>query len=349
MITREVIEKIIKAGTLAPSGSNSQPWKFVVKGDEVVVYALYEKDHPILNYRYRGTLLAHGALLENIEIAALALGYKASSALFPLGDNNPIVKITFVKSESQEQGLYQAIFKRAINRNPYKKDSLDTSVRDALITEIKDGDVRLVEERDAITALGKAASMSELLMFENKKLHALLMEEIVWTEKEEIKKKSGLFLKTMELNGVQQMALKWLKSWTITRFANILGFSKMVAMGNAKVYAATPMMAIILASDEDKDFIEAGRVMERLWLKATAMGLEFHVLTGIGFFWQRVFLGHEKGFSEKHKKIIGDSYDILKKISNSTDGKIPAVVCRIGYGKSPSAKSSKKEPEIIFE
>lgn len=70
MISREVIQKILEAGAQAPSGSNSQPWRFEVAGGTISIIMLPEKDHPILNFRNRGTLLAHRALIENIVIAA---------------------------------------------------------------------------------------------------------------------------------------------------------------------------------------------------------------------------------------------------------------------------------------
>lgn len=351
MIAREIIEKIIKAGSLAPSGSNSQPWRFSVKDGAVTVYALYEKDHPILNYRNRGTLLAHGALLENMDIAASALGFKADIKIFPKGGDNPTAEIMFTESKSLSQGRYEAISVRGTNRKPYKKTLLDPEARGKFLQlgTMNGIRVKLIEERKSITKLARAASISERLMFENKKLHELLMDEIVWKEEDEHIKKSGLFLKTMELNGLQRVMLKSLKSWAVVEFANKLGFSKMLAKGNAKIYEAVSAIGIISVPNDDKSFIEAGRVMERLWLQATAAGLRSHILTGVGFFWQRIFLGGGEGFSKRHKELVRESYDTLKEISGGSGDDIPAVLFRVGYGDDPTARSSKKAPEIIFE
>lgn len=349
MANREDIEKIIKAGTLAPSGSNSQPWKFLVKDGKVVIFALYEKDHPILNYRNRGTLIAHGALLENMEIAAMELGYTVTIELFPQGGDNPVSTITFAEAQRGEHSLYDALFKRSINRKPYKKTSLETDMREALM-RVKSGvDVKLIEDYSTIKAIVKAASISERIMFEDKRLHKLLMEEIVWTEKEERQKKAGLFLKTMELNPVQRVLLRILKSWRMTTWMNAIGFSKMLAKGNAKVFESVSTLAVISVPDRDIDFIEAGKTMERLWLTATSLGLRFHVLTGVGFFWQRIFLGNDMGFSDKHKKLIEDAYKRIKEASKSPNDMIPVIICRIGYGNEPTARSSKKDPDMIFE
>lgn len=351
MIKKEDIEKIIKAGSLAPSGSNSQPWKFFVKDGVVTVYALYEKDHPILNYRNRGTLIAHGALLENIEIAAKEHGYIAHTRLGSLKKNSALSEIQFIEGETKRQALYPAIFKRAINRKPYKNKPLLREEKNELLSILEGRDknkVRLIENRTSISPLSKAASVSERIMFENKALHKLLFEEIVWTEKEEKQKKEGLFLKTMELNGVQRLVLKALKNWNATRIANMLGFSKLLAAGNAKVYASVAALGIILTPDDDESFIEAGRIIERLWLQATRMGLNFHILTGVPFLWQGVFLGESDEFSEKHVKLIKDSYETIKSKGGVLGDEIPVVMFRVGRGEGPSARSSKKDPEIIF-
>lgn len=349
MIKKEDIEKIIKAGSLAPSGSNSQPWNFSVKNGTVTVYAQYEKDHPILNYRNRGTLLAHGALLENMHIAAAALGYKASVRLFPQGGSNPIGEVTFTDTERSKQDLYEAINRREINRRPYRAELLDPQVKERLLEGVQSDQVRLIEDKEGVVRLAEAASISERLMFESEELHKLLVEEIVWSEAEERIKKTGLFVKTMELNGPQRMVLRLLRSWAATRCANRLGFSKVLAAGNAKVYEMSAAMGIISASDDDQSFIEAGRVMERLWLRATKEGLRFHILTGVGFFWQRMFLGGDKNFSEQHKTLVGEAYDTIKKVGRIEGDGIPAIVFRVGYGNAPTARSSKKDPEIVFE
>ncbi len=352
MIANETIQKILTAGVQAPSGSNSQPWKFLVKNGVVKTVGLYEKDHPVLNYRNRGTLLAHGALLENIDIAAREYGYAANIVLFPSEDAHIVSEITFTEIGKEKQPLYAAIFERSINRKPYKKTPLSDIEKKDLMSVVPAGgeaDAILIEDKDKIKKLAKAISISEMVIFENKELHKLLFEELVWTKEEENEKKSGLFLKTLELNAPQQLLLKFLKRWSVTKMVNKLGFSKMLANGNGAIYASTPAMGIIRVSNTDKSFIEAGRIMERLWLQATAMGLNFSIITGVPFLWQQVFLGNKEVLSEEHGKLVDDSYDIIRSMANVPKEDIPVVVFRVGHGEKPSARSSKKDPDIVFE
>ena len=66
----ETIKKIINYAVWAPSGDNSQPWKFSLKGNQVSIFNLPEKDNPFLNFEQKGSYIAHGSLLENMNIIA---------------------------------------------------------------------------------------------------------------------------------------------------------------------------------------------------------------------------------------------------------------------------------------
>src|SRR3989344_3442769 len=122
---KEDIQKILEAAVNAPSGSNSQPWRFEVSGSEIKIIALPEKDHPILNYRNRGTLVAHGALIENIIISSKAHGYTPILEIFPDHSNKNLTAIfKFEKSTKEIEPVFQFIEARATNRKPYESTPL---------------------------------------------------------------------------------------------------------------------------------------------------------------------------------------------------------------------------------
>ena len=69
-------------------------------------------------------------------------------------------------------------------------------------------DVKFIEERVSIEVLAKASSANEIVMLENRDLHKLFFEEIVWSAEAEKKRGGGLYVKTMELKPPEQFALK---------------------------------------------------------------------------------------------------------------------------------------------
>lgn len=349
-IQREVIQKILEAGVQAPSGSNSQPWRFEVRGDTIDVIALPEKDHPILNFRNRGTWIAHGALLENISIASLALGYDARINVFPnTVKPNLVAQISLIHSAPKDEPLHRAIFLRTTNRKPYKISPLIQEQKNEILSAAKEagGDFRFTEDRKEMGILGKAVSVNEIVMLENKELHRLFFDELVWNKEEERKKGSGLYLKTMELQPPQQMALRLFKHWPIMNFFNSLGAARMIARDNAKTYASSSLIGIIVVEDTDQSFLSAGRAIERIWLAATKLGLSCHLITGIFFLEQRIRSNNGSDFSREHCVRIKNSCHEVASIFNVQKGLIAGLL-RIGDGGEPTARSIKISPKIIF-
>lgn len=354
MISKEIIQKIIEAGVQAPSGSNSQPWRFEVSKNVIDVHMVPEKDHPVLNFRERGTILANGALIRNMLIAADHFGLNNTARFFPdASDRNLTVKISL--SEGVTPGsdkLFTSITKRATNRKPYEKRQLNENEKATIVRSLTEGApssvvLKFTDDVEKIKILAEAASKNETVLFEDKCLHGLFFEEIVWTEREEKERKEGLYLKTMELQPPQAAALRIFKFWPIMRMVNGIGFAKNISRENAAVYARCSLYGAVLCGDNDEDFLKAGMAIEGVWLAATAAGMSFHLQTGINFMWQRLRAGEGGDFSPKHAAIIREAYQNIVGIFGTEKTNIPAIF-RIGYDGEPSARSSKKAPEIIF-
>ncbi len=355
MTPEEIIRKILEAGAQAPSGSNSQPWRFEVKDGIVSVFMTPEKDHAILNFRNRGTILANGTLIENMVIAARHYGFEPSVEMFPdPARPNLVANIRFEKgSKNEEKQLFEAIGKRATNRKPFETKKIDGKIIGEFIassTEIGENNVsiKITEDKKNIQMLAKSASTNESVMFADRQLHKLFFEELVWTKEEENEKKSGLYMKTMELKPPQEAALRLFQYWGFMNIVNKLGAARGIAQGNAKGYAACGLYGAVLCDDNDKDFLGVGRVIERIWLKATAAGLSFHLQTGVNFLYQRIAAGDGDIFSQKHRDLISEQYMVAADLLGAGSRFIPALF-RIGYDGEPSARSSKRAPEVTFK
>ncbi len=153
-MNKEIIDKILLAATRAPSGDNVQPWKFVVSDNftQIDLYNLPEKDDSIYNYQQLASYIAHGAVIENIDIASKQLGCHADVQLFPDRDSeNLVARIAFSECKATEQPLYPAIFNRQTNRFPYKKIKIKQEVKQRLLDTIKKIDsakISLVDQQD---------------------------------------------------------------------------------------------------------------------------------------------------------------------------------------------------------
>ena len=121
---KKTIEKIVEAAAKAPSGDNVQPWRFEVSNEftQLNLYNLPEKDDSYFNYQQTASYIAHGAVIENMTIAAQHLGYKAQIELFPDSANmNHVARVDLMPATAECDPLYEAIVNRCTNRFPYER------------------------------------------------------------------------------------------------------------------------------------------------------------------------------------------------------------------------------------
>ncbi len=347
---KDIIEKVLESAVLAPSGENCQPWKFSITGNQIFIFNVPESDTSPYNFRQNGSLVAHGALLENISIASSALGYKTKISLFPDQMKSDLVAIaTLEKSSPTDENLFLYIDKRATNRKTYKNTFLTADQKNNLLNvadEIGQGKIILIEDAKQRDIVGQAVSVTDTFLFENKAMHDYFFSNIVWTEGEEKEKRHGLYIKTLELPPPVQAAFKLFKHWPVAKILTIIGFPKVVAKGNAKIYSSGAATGIIVVDNNNPvDFVVAGRLMQRVWLRATKMGLSLQPVTGVLFLMQRVIAGDTENFSTLHINLLKDAYEKIKTVFGVKSGTI-AMLFRIGEGDKPSAYSSRLPPRI---
>lgn len=345
------IRTILERSVNAPSGSNSQPWRFALRGGSLDLIALSDKDHPILNYRRRGTLIAHGALAENIRIAAAAAGLATEMRVLPDGEDAPVTaRLSFSDSAPSEEALAAHISLRATNRQPYVAERRLTALQLRYLTE-SPGEVgggsrfAYTTDRSSIDRLARVAAANEIVTLENEDLHRLFFQEIAWSREEEKARGGGMYVKTMGLAPPQEAMIRPLRYWPAMRSLNMLGFARMIAAGNAKAYAATPLIGAVFADDDDAAFFAAGRLIERIWLKASRLGFGCHLMAGTLFF-RHALSGGADFLSSAHAALIEEEYRAAQRQFPEERGEIAALL-RIGVPRRPPKALSLKVPPVV--
>ena len=80
MLDRDIARQILELARWAPSGDNTQPWRFeILSDDHVVVHGFDTRDEVIYDFRGHPSHMSHGALLETARIAATLLAPAATA------------------------------------------------------------------------------------------------------------------------------------------------------------------------------------------------------------------------------------------------------------------------------
>lgn len=345
------IKSILAAGNQAPSGENCQPWHFVVSGNTIEIHITPERDQSYYNWGQRASYMAAGAVLENMLLAATAVSYRADAVLFPNSDANHVATITLSGDPVVRADPLEAqIFLRVTNRKRFTPIKLSDQEKKQLTDSVESSFpalLYLTDSREDIQRLSQVAATNEEIMLSNPELHAFFFGHINWTKEEDTAKRSGFYIKTLELPAPAQAAFYVIKNWSVMQFLLKLGFHKFVSSQNAATYAASSGFgAIAIKSDEPLDFVGAGRAFQRLWLTATKLGFVLQPVTGVLFFKLKIDGGEGSVFSQEHQAQITEEYATAQKIFNATDKRL-ACMFRIGSGEAPSAHAARFDLESV--
>ena len=304
-----------------------------------------------LDFEERGAYIAHGALLENLAIAAPHYGYNVSIMLFPdQGMPDLVARVAFAPSATYDDPLYASIQRRATNRRPYASRALASDARAALKDVAMPEGMTLVLIEDAAKreTLAPHISAIEQLLLGHAALSSAFFAHIVWTKREERARRSGFYVKTMEFNPVQAFVFKLAsKPWLMRAFRK-LGLPALIASEDAKIYGGGSALGGLYAPDFSKtSALALGRALERVWLTATTHGLAFQPLFGTTMMGYKSRRGEAMFLSDAERAAIEVSALSLETAFRNTRD-TPTLIFRVGYAQEPSAYTSRKEPNIVY-
>jgi len=168
MNTKTQIKSLLKYVIQAPSGYNTQPWKFKLGSDYLEIIPDYTRARINTDPEYREFFMSLGAAATNFQVAASHFGL-AFEKSYLLDDENHDYAIIFKyigeKIEPVPSPLFSAISTRHTNRFPY----LDEKISKTIITELRSlprpdsVSLNLVTRPGDITAFARLINRSFLL------------------------------------------------------------------------------------------------------------------------------------------------------------------------------------------
>ncbi|MFB3764651.1 MAG: hypothetical protein ACE14P_05320 [Methanotrichaceae archaeon] len=135
---------LLRYAILAPSGPNSQPWKFAINENRVSVYADLKRALPFVDPINRTLYMSVGCAIANLLLAGRHFGFLYKLDYFPEGLASSLVaKIGFVKGSPTEDGLFDQITRRHTVKDKYEAGEIDWDVLNDLLDCINDPNIHL--------------------------------------------------------------------------------------------------------------------------------------------------------------------------------------------------------------
>lgn len=349
------IADILDLGRWAPSGDNTQPWRFEVRdAHTIIVHGHDTRDHCVYDLDGHASQIAHGALLETLSVAASAHALRAEITRQPgTPDTHPEYRVELVgDSMVTPSPLLASIQNRSVQRRPMRTTALTVSEKSDLEKAVgKLYTIRWFEGPEQRWRLAR-------LMFDNAKLRLTLPEAypvhrdiIAWRARFSEDKVPDQAL------GIDAMTLKlmrWvMESWERVRFFNTWLAGDLVPrieMDLLPGFFCAAHFAIMAKRPPQviDDYVAAGHAIQRFWLTATQLGLGLQPEITPLIFGRYVRDG--VAFSA-HAGARKRAEALVRRLDTVLGEDVPRAVFmgRMGHARMPKARSLRKPLSVLMD
>ena len=257
--------ELVRYATLAPSGHNTQCWKFHVETDSISILPDFARRTPVADPDDHHLFVSLGCALENLAQASSAYGL---NALPQFDATKDVVTVKLLPTTPLASPLFKAITDRQCTRGLYDGKSLTSAELKALELAGTGQGVRMM----LFTAQPDMEKILDFVLQGN----TTQLNDIAFTRElkqwlrfgagEAVHAGDGLYSITSGNPSVPR--------WLGSPLFDILVSAKSENDKYAKQTRSSAGMAVFVSEVNDKThWIEAGRCYERFALQATSMGI----------------------------------------------------------------------------
>ena len=333
------IDAIAAAAILAPSADNQLDLRFSERSGTLQIRpASSWREAPA--HRTLLRLMSLGAVCENAELRAQALGYAARVVVHPDPvDDQPVAELSFAPSAARRPSdLDSAVEARHTNRRlvfagpPLAQEQQETMAAAAHgVAGVRLTWLDVPELRRRASAIARIA---ETERFRVRDLHAELFSSIRFDAGWSAATDEGIAPGALEVEWPARKPFEWLADWDRMRLANRVGAAKLLGVRAAWLPCrlAPHVCALTTSLDPRAGAVAAGRALQRAWLRATALGLAVQPLAAAAVLsWPE-----NDHVSPRTREALAAGWSAL------CPGERPMLLLRMGRARAPRVRTGRK-------
>lgn len=316
----ERLRFLLSWAVLAPSRHNTQPWLFEIDGDEVRVHADGSRALQATDPDGRELLMACGAAVANLAIAAAHFGHATSTEVVHGYRRDGLVARVWLEerrpSTPEVEELFQAIPRRRTNRLPLDGREPPEGLVSQLVREARHEGawLRPVEDHQR-SLVAELVSEGDRVQWSNPRWRAELS---AWTRLNGSARRDGMPAASHGLSDAAAF-LRPLVQW-------VRDPSRIEAERDRRRACSTRALLVLSTSrDGREDWFAAGEALQRILLRATAAGLTASYLN------QAIEVPELRG---RLRDAVGEAG-------------LPHVMIRLGYGLEVPPVPRRRVDEVL--
>lgn len=265
----EQMEFLLRYAVLAPSGHNTQPWRFAIVPGGIEVFADYTRRLPQVDPADRELLMSVGAAILNLRVAAAHFGYESAVVYQRTdGDTPPAALVTLRETCGPDQSLgrlFSAILRRRTNRHLFDGRPIDTDALSSLcdVADEYPEFIHFLLPRDT-ARIAELVAQGDRMQMENRAVREELAD---WVRSTRTTAGDGICADAL---GIPEIFSSVAAS--VIRRMDLGGVQ---ARRDAALVGATSLLIVMTAEDDRVSLLRAGELLERLLLTTTLAGLQY--------------------------------------------------------------------------
>lgn len=301
---------------LAPSGHNTQPWRFSSDKQTLLLGANRDRHLPYSGVQANEPFVSLGACLQTLELAAKGFGYKIRIDYVP--DEQVVARISLAGKTAPDPSLLEAIVHRSSNRHLYDTDELPGGMLTGFAdTDLKYVSTHVISARSDIEYVAGKTGEATLRTFGDKEFRKELSK---WVRNNVTKQHDGMPGFTQGIPTPPSLLAKHV----IKR----LNISKDQAKKDIRRVQQSPNLLILSVSEETPQaLLNGGRLYAQICILAQREGI---ASSGIG----------AAAIDPVSRKEIVKKYKLRGR---------PIAIIRLGKAKKPARHTPRWPLSQVFE
>ncbi|MCU0290408.1 MAG: nitroreductase family protein [Thermoanaerobaculaceae bacterium] len=349
------VERLLEAAVWAPSGDNTQPWRFEYDAGRRAIDVVLDpaRDRSPMNAGQQMALIACGAAVENVSTLAAAHGRRVTVEVCPADGPEVATRVASVVLGGQRPvggppELEAAVRGRVSNRRVFDGRPLDAATRSSLeraTAELPGVQVRLVTDRALVRQAADRIARGDTVMFADPAMRHAFLGNVRFDLPRNATADEGMSLGSLEAAAHQRLALRAMRFTPDLLFA-LSGGARMLGAYTRKLVRSSAGLALVVPTrDPWSDTLGIGRAAQRVWLELSRHGLATQPMMSLpGLRFALAFGAPDLVRSLTRLGAPQALRELERMLASAGLPGMPAFMLRFGYAPPPTARVGRRRP-----
>ena len=345
------LEALVAVATHAPSGDNTQPWRFLVDRARGMVSISVDprRDLSPMNAGQRMARIACGAALENLVQAARSRGIAAEIECSDTGD----IMVRLRRDALYDAPVTTTQALRVTNRRCYdaRRLSVEQLVTLAAATAPANGvTTHWIGDRARLPALADVIGRADAMMFSQPAMRNAFFDQVRFDQPREQALSEGMPLGSLEVTVWQARGMRLMRVLPQAFFMATGGAGVFARQARGLVRSASGLCVVASVGKGPAADIAVGRAMQRAWLALTRLGACAQPMMSLTVIANLLEHGSpmavvDLGLERSQTLLTG-----FKVLLPELTGERPAFILRFGFASAPTGRTGRRPlHEVIHE